>query len=125
MLAGESRAYGFTISFWGSGAILVNQFGAPGLELALMYGIGGITGFGILALGSFGGVTKEVEDEGSNYLALGTIHYLASLLPIVATSFIANNLEAVPAFFLGGLSVSLMYNLLALVEEDLSEALKT
>lgn len=123
MLAEESRAYGFTISFWGSGAVLVNSFGTPDTVLALMYGLGAVTGFGILAVNSFGGVTEEVEREDSTYMALGTIHYLASLVPIVIAGFIASHLNAFSAFFIGGLSVSLIYNLLALLEEDISEIL--
>ncbi|AOV94421.1 hypothetical protein AQV86_00675 [Nanohaloarchaea archaeon SG9] len=123
MLAEESRAYGFTISFWGSGAVLINTFGIPNTPLALMYGLGAVTGFGILAVNSFGGVTTEVQEEKSNYMALGTIHYLASLLPIIIAGFIARHLNASSAFFIGGLSVSLLYNILALLEEDISELL--
>ncbi|MFB6115812.1 MAG: hypothetical protein ABEK04_06030 [Candidatus Nanohalobium sp.] len=123
MLAGESRAYGFTIGFWGSGVVLINTFGVPGVFRALIYGLGAVTGFGILAINSFGGITKEVEKKDSEYLALGTTHYLASLAPIAIAGVLARYLTAVPAFFVGGLSVSLTYNLLALLEEDLSELL--
>lgn len=123
MLAEESRAYGFTIGFWGSGAVMINSFGTPDVGLALLYGLGAVTGFGILAVNSFGGVTEEVEKEDSTYMALGTVHYLASLVPIILAGFIAQNLNPVSGFFLGGLSVSLVYNLLALLEEDISEIL--
>lgn len=122
ILAGESRAYGFTISFWGSGAVLISNFGVPGVLGALMYGLGAVTGFGILALYSFG-AEKEVKKTNSQYLALASVHYLASLAPILVAGLLARYLTSVPAFFVGGLSVSLLYNLLALLEEDISEVL--
>lgn len=121
MLAGESRAYGFTIGFWGSGAVLINTFGTPGVFRALIYGLGAVTGFGILAMNSFGGATQEVEKKESEYLALATVHYLASLAPIAIAGVLAKFLTAMPAFFIGGLSVSMTYNLLAMLEEDISE----
>lgn len=125
MLAGESRAYGFTIGFWGSGAVLINNFGAPNTFQALMYGLGAVTGFGLLALMSFDGVTSEVKKTETKLKVLSTVHYIASLAPILIAGLISNHLNALPAFFVGGLSVSLTYNLLALLEEDLSETLSS
>lgn len=122
MLAGESRAYGFTIGFWGSGAVLVHNFGVPGVFNALMYGLGAVTGFGLLAISIFG-PTNEVERADSHYLSLASIHYLASLAPILIAGLLARALPATPAFFVGGLSVSLVYNLLSLFEEEISELL--
>ncbi len=121
MLAGESRAYGFTIGFWGSGAVLINSFGMPNVFEALLYGLGAVIGFGFLAYLSFGGATKQVERTESEYLTLATVHYLASLAPILFAGLIANVMEPFGAFFVGGLAVSLLYNLLALLEEDISE----
>lgn len=123
ILAGESRAYGFTIGFWGSGAVLINTFGVPNTFQALMYGLGAVTGFGLLALMSFDGATSEVEKTEVQLKVLSTIHYIASLAPILVAGLISKNLDVLPAFFVGGLSVSLTYNLLALLEEDISEFL--
>ncbi|MDY6776927.1 MAG: hypothetical protein SVQ76_02365, partial [Candidatus Nanohaloarchaea archaeon] len=119
MLAAESRAYGFTIAFWGSGAVLINSFGAPGLLEALAYGLGAVTGFGILAVMTFGGATQEVEKDESEYLALATVHYLGSLAPIAFAGLLAQTGRPVASFFVGGLGVSLLYNLLSLLEEDI------
>lgn len=122
MLAGESRAYGFTIGFWGSGAVLIHNFGVPGVFNAMMYGLGAVTGFGVLALTIFG-PTSQVKRADSQYLSLASIHYLASLAPMLVAGLLARTLPAAPAFFIGGLSVSLVYNLLSLFEEEISEFL--
>ena len=121
-LAGESRAYGFTIAFWGSGAILVNSFGTPNFIEAVSYGAGAITGFGILALVAFRGISKDLDDGQGTALVLSSIHYLAALLPLIASQLIIEYVSSVSAaFFLSGLSVSVIYNSLSVLEEDIAE----
>lgn len=124
LLAGESRAYGFTIAFWGSGAMLIKANDLPTVELALLYGLGAVVGFGVLALAAFGRSNKEVEAKDSGYLVLGMVHYLAALVPIYLTYLItSSSLPATADFFLSGFTVSTTYNILALVEEDFTEHL--
>lgn len=120
MLAGESRAYGFTIAFWGSGALLINEFGAPDIWLALSFGFGAVLGFGVLAISAFRGDRAQSSDEA--LLVLSTVHYLSSLLPMVITSILIRmDLPAELTFLLAGMSVSLMYNLLSILEETIAE----
>jgi hypothetical protein len=125
LLAGESRAYGFTIAFWGSGAMLINTHGVPGIERALLYGLGAVTGFGVLAIAAFGNSGKKVEYENPGYLVLGMIHYLAALIPIYLSHLI-NLTSLTPAwkFFLSGMAISTVYNILAVLEEDIVEFLE-
>ncbi|MFO7793350.1 MAG: hypothetical protein R6V35_00040 [Candidatus Nanohaloarchaea archaeon] len=120
MISGESRAYGFTIAFWGSGALLINEFGAPNLPLALSYGFGAVLGFGMLALALFGRKTEASENQAP--LVLSTIHYLSALAPMIFTHYILQTgLEPYMKFALGGMGVSVLYNLLSIVEEDIAE----
>jgi hypothetical protein len=123
MLAGESRAYGFTIAFWGSGALLINQFGAPDLLQALSYGFGGVLGFGLLALTTLRGTKTESGSE--TLMLLSTVHYLSALIPMIAThGAIQLNLRPEYTFLIGGMTVSLLYNLLAVLEEDIAELIE-
>lgn len=120
MISGESRAYGFTIAFWGSGALLINEFGAPNLPLALSYGFGAVLGFGLLALALFGRKTEASENQAP--LVLSTIHYLSALAPMVFTHLvIQTDLQPSIKFALGGMGVSVLYNLLSIIEEDIAE----
>jgi hypothetical protein len=126
LLAGESRAYGFTIAFWGSGAMLIKSNGLPGIQLALLYGLGAVTGFGIMAIAAFGKTSNKVSYEEPEYLVLGTMHYLASLVPIIiAYCFTQAGLPSSADFFLSGLGVSMMYNLFAVLEEDIVEKISS
>ena len=123
MLAGESRAYGFTIAFWGSGALLMNQFGAPNIFMALSFGFGAVLGFGILTLSAFNDGRAESSDEAM--LVLSTVHYLSALIPMMVTHGLTNlNLQAEPTFLLAGMSVSMLYNLLALLEDDIAQKIQ-
>jgi hypothetical protein len=119
-LAGESRAYGFTIAFWGSGTLLVKYNGLPELSQALLYGLGALTGFGLLTIYAYRSTLSEVNEEESDIMALSMIHYLGALLPITATSY-TGQITSPYNFFLTGLSVSVLYNLGMVAEELLSE----
>ena len=121
MVSGESRAYGFTIAFWGSGALLINEFGAPDIFLALSFGFGAILGFGLLALSLFG-TKSEAQTEDKAVLVLATIHYLSALAPMIFTHLvIQTGLPVEIKFLFGGMGVSVLYNVLSIVEEDIAE----
>jgi hypothetical protein len=119
MLAQESRAYGFTLAFWGSGALLIDNFGMPLLNEILLYTGGAIAGFGFLTLLAFRQAFSTVENEETQYLVFSMVHFLSALAPILITSYLVQ-LRAAYAFFLAGLSVSVVYNLMMLVEDRLS-----
>lgn len=119
-LVNESRAYGFTIAFWGSGALLVKYNSLPTLEQALLYGLGAITGFALLTLYAYRSTLREVNKQESDIMVLSMIHYLGALLPITATYY-TGQIASPYNFFLTGVSVSVLYNLGMVVEEVLSE----
>ena len=119
-LAKESRAYGFTIAFWGSGALLVKYQGLPELNEAIMYGVGAITGFALLTLYAYRNTFQTLDYEDTDIMVLGMIHYFAALIPIFIAYF-TSRLSSPGNFFLTGMSVSLFYNFGMIVEEKLSE----
>lgn len=119
VLAQESRAYGFTLAFWGSGALLIKAFGLPSLTEIMLYATGAIVGFGLLTVIAFKQAFSTVEYEEPNYLVFSMIHFISALAPIIATYYLVN-LDNFYAFFLAGVSVSMVYNLLMLVEDRVS-----
>lgn len=127
LLVDESFAYGFTIAFWGSGLLLIKEYGLLGTPGIFAYAIGAITGFGVLASITFGGPVDRVEMEQSPaYVLLAAIHYLACLVPIGVTHvLVAASLRKAVTLFLTGASVSVLYNVVAVLEEWLSESFTT
>lgn len=119
-LAKESRAYGFTIAFWGSGAILIAEQGLPSLMEALSYGGGAVIGFGLLTAFAYRRALGTPEYEESQIMILGMVHYIAALLPIVM-AFYLSKLAPPWSFALTGISASVGYNLGMVVEEAVSE----
>lgn len=120
-LTQESRAYGFTIAFWGSGALLINQAGLPSLTQALLYGLGAITGFGLLTLYVYrSAFTSAGIEEETDLMVLSMIHYFGALLPMVATYY-TSQLSTPANFFVTGVSASALYNLGMVFEEMVSE----
>ena len=120
ILAQESRAYGFTIAFWGSGALLIKQFGLPSMLEIVLYASGAIAGFGLLTILAFRQAFSTVEYEDPKYLVFSMIHYISALAPIMVTGYVLVPLNNLQAFFLAGLSVSTVYNLMMLLEDRLS-----
>lgn len=122
-LTEESRAYGFTIAFWGSGALLIKSNGLPVLLEALSYGFGAVLGFGLLVFLTYSRFTSNPEGGESQLMALSMVHYIASLLPIVATYYLAE-LHSPWSFLTAGLATSILYNLGMVVEELLAEKMQ-
>lgn len=116
----ESRAYGFTIAFWGSGAMLIAEQGLPNLMEALSYGGGAVLGFGLLTLLAYRRALDKPKYGDDRVMVLGMVHYIAALLPIVLTAYFAK-IVSPWGFLLAGASTSIAYNLGMLVEEALSE----
>lgn len=123
LLVEQSFAYGFTIAFWGSGLLLIEEYGLLHTVAILSYAVGAITGFALLAVASFGGVFTTVEPDGNTqYVLSAGIHYLACLVPIVGTHLVlAAPLGRGVSLLLAGANVSVLYNLSAMLEEGLSE----
>lgn len=119
-LVEESRAYGFTIAFWGSGAMLIAENGLPSLMEALSYGGGAVVGFGLLTLIAYRRALGTPEYEESPVMILGMVHYIGALLPIALAAYFAR-LVSPWSFILAGFSASVAYNLGMLAEEALSE----
>jgi len=123
LIVEESFAYGFTIAFWGSGLLLINEFGLLHTLGIVEYASGAITGFGVLAVATFGGAVDTVDmDESPSYFILAGIHYLSGLVPIAVThGLIELAFDKAVTLFLTGMAVSICYNVFATFEEVLSE----
>jgi len=120
----ESRAYGFTIAFWGSGAMLISEYGLPSLIEALSYGGGAVLGFGLLTLIAYHRALGKPSYDEDKIMILGMVHYFASLVPIVLAAYFAKINPSWASFGLTGITTSVGYNLGMLVEEALSEKIK-
>lgn len=121
VLTGESRAYGFTIAFWGSGQALAYHTAAILPSNVFSYGLGAVTGFSIMAFFAFREALSPANYEESEYMVMSMMHYLAALLPIALAYAYGNYIDGNALFFATGASVSLTYNIAMVFEEIFSE----
>ncbi|MBX0321901.1 hypothetical protein EGH21_02530 [Halomicroarcula sp. F13] len=120
-LAAESEAYGYTLSIWGGGALLVHTFGIPGVTWAMAYVAGALGGFGTLAVLAFRGVSETAAPpESQSPLVASTIHVVATggtLAAVYLLVTVAGNRRPVVVYLVAGFLATAAYNLLLLLEE--------
>lgn len=120
-LVAEAEAYGYTLSVWGAGALLIHAYGVPDFTEAMAYVLGGIVGFGALALGASSGVRLEADGaETPSSRVASTMHLIAtggSLAAVHLVVLSGTGVRIAVVFFAAGVVVTVSYNLLLLLEE--------
>lgn len=125
-LTDESRAYGYTLVIWGSGAILIDAFGFPSPLQVIAYIAGAVAGFGILALVVYGNVFQRVENiKDEAVVVASSIHFIAALGTVGLATVLTGRLPATTSFFLVGVNATVTYNILLLVETIFSREIAT
>lgn len=119
-IASEAAAYGFSLTTWGVGALLIDHFGIPGLAGVLAYVVGAVAGYATLAVVAFGGVFDREQVETRPLIVASAIHVIATLGTLVVADAVLRLLDGllvpVLVFGLGGYLMSVSYNLLLTVE---------
>ncbi|MFC6963175.1 hypothetical protein [Halocatena marina] len=124
-LIAESKAYGYTLTIWGSGVILFHHYGTPGILHILSYVGGALVAFAILAFIAFDALFSDVDKEKRpRLIAMSMIHIFASfgnllVSHIVVVAAVALTIPTLPTFLLIGFQATFTYNILLLVEEGL------
>jgi hypothetical protein len=111
-ISAESKAYGFTLVIWGTGALAIGLRGTPRAGDAIAYVGGALTSMALVVLLSFGGPTATWTSTELRRLAWGAIHVASvgaalgsgwAVADIVTTKWIA--------FFGAGAAAALVYQL--------------
>jgi hypothetical protein len=79
VVAASAAPYGYTISIWSSGAIVMHAHGAPDALCVVLFALGAIVGFAALGLAStaIAACNAAVLDGGSERVAAGMLNLLA------------------------------------------------
>lgn len=120
-LVRESAAYGYTLSVWGSGAILIAAYGIPDLVDVLTFVTGAVVGFALLAAVAFESPFAERELDANDLRVASMIHVVGTL-GTLAAAYVLTILSrgVVPdtvVFGTVGGVVTVSYNLALLAEE--------
>lgn len=115
----ESEAYGYTLSVWGSGALLLQGFNLQASHIFLFV-LGGVIGFGLLAYTAFKGLKNSISSDNSENIITGSMIHILSALGTVLISYSVINfgsgLELSIIAGLIGFNTTFSYNVLLLLE---------
>jgi hypothetical protein len=127
-ISDESLAYGFTLSVWGSGAVLLASVPQVTPEMVLSFGAGSVLSFGIISELVFNSLLSGYEIQARQKRVVASmIHVFGAGVNVSISFIIVKTLETfLPywlIFFGIGFHVMVTYNLMLLVEIYLSEIL--
>lgn len=125
----ESIAYGYTLTIWGSGALLLLNFSISEATL-FSYILGGVIGFAILSLGVFRHFIEKVKSRRGreNEIVVASMIHIISSFGTVLINFIfidtfSGKLDPKLIFFIVGCNATILYNLMLLLESFISQDL--
>jgi hypothetical protein len=125
MVAASAAPYGYTVSIWSSGAVLMRGHGTPNVGEVFAFVAGALTGFAALALLARGTLTRieSLDDAGDRVLA-GVLHWLAVGAAVGAVAVLAE-LHGWTAWPLGSFAATTIYLLGASAQLTLVSAWRT
>lgn len=127
-LRSESSAYGYTLTIWGAGALLMHAYGTPNALEVFAYVGGALVGFGVLSWFAFEGPLAHVDDTDVEMTAVSMIHVAATAGNLLVVLLVVNALHgagvrSTATFGLVGAQSTVVYNFSLLLEDFLSELL--
>jgi hypothetical protein len=109
MVAASAAPYGYTISIWSSGAVLLNAHGVPSVAEVFAFLAGALAGFGLMAVAAKGALTRtESLDHAPDRVLAGTLHWLAAGAAVGAAALLAE-IHGWAAWPLGSFAATSIY----------------
>ncbi|NEU56156.1 hypothetical protein [Halorussus sp. MSC15.2] len=124
-LTAESEAYGYTLTIWGSGAMLIYKVQTPDLFHILLLAFGAILGFGVLGAVAFREIVREPESDETPLVVTSMVHVVSTLGNLVVAYLLVRFVvtHSTPGWFafpLVGFQATVLYNVFLLLEDFLS-----
>jgi hypothetical protein len=111
---GSALPYGYTLTVWCAGAVLMHMHGPPPVGDVFLFLLGGVAGFAAVAAMARG-APDPPEPQAAELLATGSAHFVAVAGAVGAVALIAEIHRGV-AWPLGAFAATLVYLLLATLE---------
>ena len=90
IVAASAAPYGYTISIWSSGAVLMHSHGTPSVADVFAFLAGALTGFGLMGLLAQGGLTRgEANEPAPDRVLAGAMHWLVAGAAVGAAALVA------------------------------------
>jgi hypothetical protein len=111
---GSALPYGYTLTVWSSGAVLMHSHGPPPVGDVFLFLLGGIAAFGAVA-GAARGASDAPEPPHADLLATGASHFVAVAGAVGAAALIGDIGGGI-VWPLGAFAATLVYLMLATLE---------
>jgi hypothetical protein len=108
-IGASAGPYGYTLSIWTSGAVLIHQDGLPSAGEALLFAVGNVFAFALLGAVAFRHGRLEEEGTPRHPVAWGSFHFVPIGVAIGAATLIAHLVDGAAAWPLAGLAVTGIY----------------
>ncbi|MFC4552828.1 MULTISPECIES: hypothetical protein [Halorussus] len=122
----ETKAYGYTLTIWGAGALLLTTYGTPTAVEIFAYVTGAVLGFAALAVAAFGQLFTNATPETDQHLIVASMVHVSSTLGNLLVAFLliraaaGAGVTAFVAFGVVGFQATITYNVLLLFEHAIS-----
>jgi hypothetical protein len=107
--AASAAPYGYTLTIWTSGAVLSHARGTPGTVDALLFLLGAVSAFALVAGLAFGSLSEVMSPEPPPPVVFGGLHLFSVGLAIGAASLFAHAIEDAAAWPLAGFLATALY----------------
>jgi hypothetical protein len=113
IVASSAAPYGYTLTLWSSGAVLLRSHGTPLVADVFAFVAGALAGFGLMALLARGALTRmESIDDAAERVWAGALHWLAVGVAVGAVALLAE-IHGREAWPLGSFAATTLYILAA------------
>jgi hypothetical protein len=89
VLQGSALPYGYTITVWSTGAVVMGRHGSPGVGFVFLFAAGAIAGFAAMVVIGRAARSDALEPASGDLLAAGVAHVAAVGAAIGAAALIA------------------------------------
>ena len=100
--------YGYTVTIWTSGGVLIHSRGAPSSLDALLFMLGAVSGYASVGIVSFGSAGARALSVNPPAIWAG-FHVIGIGLAIGAATLVAEGVHGTAAWPLGGFAVTAIY----------------
>jgi hypothetical protein len=121
-LHGSGLPYGFTLTIWGSGQVLIHHHGPPGIGLVFLFALGAVASWGGLRVLSQGASNATgLQLEASPHLVRAGVLHVTAIGAAIGAAALVGNIDSDVAWPLGAFAAVTVYLCVSAVELTLRE----
>lgn len=109
-VVGASDApYGYTVTTWTSGALLIHAQGLPDILQVMLFIIGAVVGYALVSVIAFGGLGSRLKEQPRNSALWGNLHFFSIGFAIGASCLSSHLIQDILAWPTTGFLATVVY----------------